>query len=109
MPLLKDFSKFLKTFGIVGLALAFVIGQASNGVVNALVIDIVNPFIGLFLPAGTIYTLSFSITNMWGNTQKFMYGDLISNMISFTIIAFLLFLAYKFLSRLKLVEDKTKV
>ncbi len=37
-----------------------------------------------------------------------MVGDLVSNIIDFVIIAFLVFLAYKQLSKFKLVEDKTK-
>ena len=54
---------FLKTFGIIGLALAFVIGQAASGLVTSLVNDIVNPLIGLFLPAGSLDTLSSKVTN----------------------------------------------
>ena len=34
--------------------------------------------------------------------------DLVSNIINFLVIAFIVFLAYKQLSRFKLVEDKTK-
>jgi large-conductance mechanosensitive channel len=41
--------------------------------------------------------------------SKFMVGDLISNIIDFVIIAFLVFLAYKQLSKFKLVEDKTSL
>jgi large conductance mechanosensitive channel len=37
-----------------------------------------------------------------------MVGDFISNIIDFLIIAFLVFLAYRQLSKFKLVEDKTK-
>jgi len=37
-----------------------------------------------------------------------MMGDLISNIIDFLIIAFIVFLVYKQLSKFKLVEDKTK-
>ena len=40
--------------------------------------------------------------------SKFMWGDVVANMIDFLIIAFIVFLAYKQLSRFKLVEDKTK-
>jgi len=40
--------------------------------------------------------------------SKFMWGDLVANIIDFLIIAFIVFLAYKQLSRFKLVEDKTK-
>ena len=40
--------------------------------------------------------------------SKFMWGELVANMIDFLIIEFIVFLAYKQLSRFKLVEDKTK-
>jgi len=37
-----------------------------------------------------------------------LYGDLIANIIDFLIIAFIVFILYKQLTRFKLVEDKTK-
>ncbi|HUG96127.1 MAG TPA: MscL family protein [Nitrososphaera sp.] len=40
--------------------------------------------------------------------SQFKYGDLIANIIDFLIIALIVFLAYKQLSRYKLVEDKSK-
>jgi large conductance mechanosensitive channel len=60
------------------------------------------PFIGIFIPAGDLNAVSFTI-----GKSKFLVGDLISNIIDFLIIAFLVFLAYKQLSKFKLVEDKT--
>ncbi|MFB5629523.1 MAG: MscL family protein [Nitrosarchaeum sp.] len=36
------------------------------------------------------------------------YGDFIANVIDFVIIAVIVFILYKLLSRFKLVEDKTK-
>ncbi len=101
--LIQEFIDFLKTFGIIGLAIAFVIGQASSRVVTALVNDIINPFIGLFLPDNELKDLSFTIRN-----STFMYGDLISVIIEFIIIAFIVFIAYKQLSKYKIIEDKTK-
>src|SRR5919201_1318677 len=107
--LAQEFFDFLKTFGIIGLAIAFVIGQAASRLVTALVNDIIDPFIGLFLPAGSLETMTFKITNLSGSTTEFKYGDLISNMIDFLIIALIVFLAYKQLSKYKIVEeDKTK-
>ena len=104
----QEFFDFLKTFGIIGLAIAFVIGQAASRLVTALVNDIIDPFIGLFLPAGSLETMTFKITNLSGSTTEFKYGDLISNIIDFLIIALIVFLAYKQLSKYKIVEDKTK-
>ena len=106
--LAQEFFDFLKTFGIIGLAIAFVLGQAASRLVTALVNDIIDPIIGLFLPAGSLETLSVKVTNLAGSTTEFKYGDLISNIIDFLIIALIVFLAYKQLSKYKLVEDKTK-
>ena len=41
--LAQEFFYFLKTFGIIGLAIAFVIGQAASGLVTSFVDDIINP------------------------------------------------------------------
>ena len=106
--LAQEFFDFLKTFGIIGLALAFVIGQAASGLVTSLVNDIVNPLIGLFLPAGSLDALSAKVINMSGEITEFKYGHLISSIIDFLIIALVVFIAYKQLSRFKLVDDKTK-
>jgi large conductance mechanosensitive channel len=106
--LAQEFFDFMKTFGIIGLAIAFVIGQAASSLVTAFVNDIIDPIIGFFLPAGSLETLSVKVTNLAGSTTEFKYGDLISNIIDFLIIALIVFLAYKQLSKYKLVEDKTK-
>ena len=105
--LAQEFFDFLKTFGIIGLALAFVIGTAASGLVNSLVNDVVNPLIGLFLPAGSLDAVSLKVPNISGGTTEFKIGHLLSSMINFLIIALVVFFAYKQLSRFKLVEDKT--
>ena len=106
--LAQEFFDFLKTFGIIGLAIAFVIGQAAGRLVTALVNDIIDPIIGFFLPAGSLETMSIKIINLASSTSEFKYGDLISNIIDFLIVALIVFLAYKQLAKYKLVEDKTK-
>jgi large conductance mechanosensitive channel len=107
MTFLQEFAKFLKTFGIIGLALALVIGQASSNLVSSLVEDIINPFVGLFLPSGSLDDMTVKITNPFGAISEFKVGHLISGMINFIIMAFIIFLAYKGLSKVHLVEDKT--
>ncbi|MGH9878413.1 MAG: large conductance mechanosensitive channel protein MscL [Nitrososphaerales archaeon] len=101
--LMQEFMDFLKTFGIIGLAIAFVIGSAASRLVTALVTDLITPLIGLFLPAGDLKSMSFKIGN-----SEFLYGDFIANIIDFVIIAFIVFIAYKQLAKYKLTEDKTK-
>jgi len=60
-------------------------------------------FVGPFLLAGDLKPMSFTI-----GKSKFMVSDLISNEIDFLIIAFIVFLAYKQLSKFKLADDKTR-
>ena len=105
---MKEFFDFLKTFGVIGLAIAFVIGVASSGLVNALVADLINPLIGLFIPAGSLDKLVFEVAGFSGGTSTFMYGHFVSTIINFLIIALIVFIAYKQLSRHGLFEDKTK-
>jgi large conductance mechanosensitive channel len=109
---MTEFIDFLKTFGVIGLAIAFVIGAAASKLVTAFVTDIITPIVGLALPSGDLRTLAYNVTNSaTGVTSKFSYGDLIANIIDFLIIAFIVFLMYKILSRYNVlgVEDKTKM
>lgn len=106
--LIQQFVDFLQTFGVIGLAIGFIIGVASTDLVNSLVEDIINPLIGLILPSGSLETLSANVTSISGVESEFRYGNLISNLLNFLIIAFVVFIAYKVLSKYKIVEDKTK-
>lgn len=102
--MIQEFVDFLQKFGVIGLAIAFVIGQASSKLVTALVTDIVTPLIGLAMPeTGDLKAMALTI-----GKSTFSYGDLIANIIDFVIIAFVIFILYKQLSRFKLVEDKPK-
>jgi len=101
--LAQEFFDFLKTFGIIGLAIAFVIGQAASKLVNAFVTDIITPLHGTVFTAGDLSYIAATFQK-----SKFIWGDLVANIIGFLIIAFIVFIAYKQLSRFKLVEDKIK-
>jgi large conductance mechanosensitive channel len=72
------------------------------------VTDIITPLVGLFLPAGDLAAMQAGLTGVSGTVSQFNYGDLIANIIDFVIIALIVFMAYKKLSRYKLIEDKTK-
>lgn len=101
---IQEFIRFLQTFGVIGLAIAFIIGAASSKLVSSFVSDLINPLIGLILQdVGDLNKLSFTINN-----STFTYGNFIANIIDFLIIALVVFVLYKQLSRFKLVEDKTK-
>src|SRR6187397_1927710 len=103
----EQYIAFLITFGIIGLAIAFVIAQAVSKVVNSFVKDSINPTIGLFLP-GSLNNMCATDIGIYGVPSEFKYGDLISNIIKFIIISLFVILAYKILTKYILLEDKTK-
>jgi large conductance mechanosensitive channel len=104
----QEFVFFLKTFGIIGLAIAFIIGQAASQLVTAFVTDIIDPIIGIFLPGGNLSGVVLQVPNLYGDaTSTFRYGDLIANIIDFMVIALIVFVLYKQLSKRGFVEDKT--
>ncbi|MGI0102885.1 MAG: MscL family protein, partial [Nitrosotalea sp.] len=101
---IKEFMDFLQKFSVIGLAIAFVIGQAASKLVTAFVNDIVNPLIGLLTPnVGNLNKAGLTVGN-----STFSYGDLVSNMINFLVIALVVFLAYKQLSKFGLMKDPVK-
>jgi large conductance mechanosensitive channel len=100
----KEFMDFLQTFGVIGLAIGFIIGLASGSLVSALVKDIINPLLGLFLP-GDLSTLTYSTNaTLSGKQVTFAYGDFISSIINFLVIALVVFMAYKQLKRMGLAK-----
>jgi large conductance mechanosensitive channel len=100
----KEFMDFLQTFGVIGLAIGFIIGLASGNLVSAFVKDIINPLISLVLP-GDLSTLNYSTNaSLSGKQVTFAYGDFISTIINFLIIALVVFLAYKQLKRMGLAK-----
>ncbi len=99
----KEFVAFLQTFGVIGLAVAFIIGAAASSLVTALVNDLINPLIGLVLP-GDLSTVSYQATSLTGKPLTFGYGHFISQIINFLIIALVVFAMYKQFKRMGLVK-----
>src|SRR5260370_35676471 len=89
----REFADFLQTFGVIGLAIGFVIGVASSAVVNSLVKDLINPIVGLVLPTGNLASLNATVTSpVSGKPSAFLYGDSVSQYIYFVIIALVVFI-----------------
>jgi large conductance mechanosensitive channel len=79
---MRGFKAFLLRGNVVDLAIAVVIGVAFGVVVTAFVKDLVTPLIAAIGGKPDFSTLSFTINN-----SKFAYGDFINGLISFLIIA----------------------
>ena len=79
---MKGFKAFLLRGNVVDLAIAVVIGVAFGAVVTAFVKDLVTPLIAAIGGKPDFGSLYFTINN-----SKFMYGDFFNAVISFLIIA----------------------
>src|SRR3954451_5316916 len=85
-PMLKDFRQFLVRGNLVDLAVAVVVGAAFGAVVTALVKDLVTPLIAAIGGQPDFGDLAFTI-----NKSRFAYGDFLNAVISFLIIAAVVF------------------
>ena len=93
----EEFMDFLNKYGVVGLAIAFIIGGAAGALVTALVNDLLMPIIGVIIPGGEWRTTIFYVGPI-----KFLLGDFAGVLINFIIIALIVFLLAKQLSKTKL-------
>lgn len=95
--MVKEFVGFLKHYGVIGLAIAVIIGGKLNLLVSSLVADILTPLI--FQPAlkaagvENIGLLSFN---------GILYGKFVASLIDFLIVAFVVFLFAK-----KVMKEET--
>jgi len=83
---MSGFKKFLVRGNVVDLAVAVVIGAAFGSVVKALVADLITPLIGVFGGVPDFSALYFEI-----NRSRFMIGDFINNVLSFLILATIIY------------------
>ncbi len=101
---MKGFADFIREQGVVGLAVGFLLGGAVSKVVTALITDVINPILSFAL--GTkegIKTASFGI-----GSAQILYGDFISVVIDFLVIALVIYFGVKILKINKLDKPKEK-
>jgi large conductance mechanosensitive channel len=90
----NEFKDFLAKYRIFGLAIAFIVGLYLGTLVQALVKDLLLPAIGLAIPGmSNLATLTVG---------PFGIGDFLVALITFLIVALLLFLAVKVAKRWKI-------
>jgi large conductance mechanosensitive channel len=78
----SGFKKFLLRGNLIELAVAFVIGAAFTAIVQSLVKDLITPLIAAIGGQPDFSAMYFTV-----HKSKFMYGDFINSLISFLIIA----------------------
>jgi large conductance mechanosensitive channel len=84
----SDFKKFVLRGNVVDLAVAIVVGVAFTAMVTAFVADLVTPLIGAIFGKPNFSNLHFRFHN-----STFKYGSFVNTVISFVIIATVVFFA----------------
>lgn len=99
--MMKEFIAFLKQYGVVGLAIAVIIGGKLNDLVKATVDGILMPVVTAFIPSGEWRTAVLNVGPI-----KFVFGPFIGALIDFVIVAFLVFWMSKKILREEVVTKK---
>jgi large conductance mechanosensitive channel len=105
---LKEFKKFILRGNVVDLAVAVVIGAAFGKIVDAMVKGLITPLIAAIGGQPDFSNLLFTL-----NGSKFLYGDFINAIISFVIVASVIFFFVvqpinKFMAHVKPSEEVDK-
>ena len=87
----NEFMDFISKYKVMGLAVAFIIGLYLGKLVEALVKDLIMPIIGLAIPGlEDLATFQYKIYQ-----QIFGIGSFLVALITFIIVAFVIFLLVK--------------
>ena len=106
----KEFLDFISKYKVMGLAVAFIMGVYLGSLVQALVKDLILPIVGLVIPGlGNLSTFKIAIPSTTfdeqGNPpagytgQIFGIGEFLVALITFIIVAFVIFLMVKITKR----------
>lgn len=85
--MLKDLRKFILRGNVIDLAVAVIIGAAFSAIVTALVKDMVTPLVAAIFGKPSFEDFAFT----W-NHSTFQYGDFLNSVVSFLLVATVLFL-----------------
>jgi len=99
--MIREFMDFLKAYGVIGLAIAVIIGGKLNLLVTSLVNDLLTPLI--FQPALKAAGVN-NIAELAYN--GIMYGKVVGALIDFIVVAFVVFLFAKKIMKEEVVAKK---
>ena len=109
--MLKEFKEFAMKGNLVDIAVAFVMGAAFNKIVSSFTGGIVSPLIGLVFKSDfkdQKWILQEGVADEAGTITgevALMWGEFLTNLIDFIIVAFVMFLIIKGINNMKKKEE----
>jgi len=113
MGMLKEFKEFAMKGNLVDIAVGFVMGAAFNRIVISFTGGIVSPLVGLIFQSDfkdLKYVLQEGTANEAGEVVgevAVLYGDFLTNLVDFIIVAAVMFMMIKAINRMKRKEAPT--
>ena len=110
--MLKEFKEFALKGNLLDIAVGFVMGAAFKSVVTAFTTGIVSPLIGLLFNTNfkdLKWIVKEGVANADGKiegTIAVLYGEFITTVIDFVIVAFVMFLIVKAVNNMKRKEEE---
>ncbi len=106
MGIVQEFKEFAVKGNAVDMAVGIIVGAAFGKIISSLVADVVMPPIGVLIGGVDFTKLAFTLKAAAGNEPAVTlnYGNFIQALVDFTIIAFVIFMAVKFINSLKKKE-----
>jgi large conductance mechanosensitive channel len=104
----QGFIDFVREQGVVGLGVGFVVGTAASSLVKSIVTNIFNPLIGLAIGGDNLAQKSVCLkqgAKVCASTLS--YGQVISDLITFLLILFLVYFLIRGMKLEKIDRKKT--
>ncbi|HEY9047998.1 MAG TPA: large conductance mechanosensitive channel protein MscL [Ohtaekwangia sp.] len=113
--MLKEFKEFALRGNVMDLAVGVIIGGAFGTIVNSVVNDLIMPLVGiafqadfsnLYIPLSNKVTSGLPLAEAKKLGPVFAWGNFVTVVINFIILAFIIFLMVKGMNSLKKREEK---
>jgi len=113
----KEFREFIKRGNVIDLAVAVIIAAAFGKIITSLVEGVIMPPIGMLLGKVDFASLFYVLDTSKGipaslaeakakGIPVIAYGSFINDIITFVIVAFVVFLIVRYVNRLKSKQEK---
>jgi large conductance mechanosensitive channel len=118
--MLKEFREFIKRGNVIDLAVAVILAAAFGKIVSTLVEGIIMPPIGMLLGKVDFTSLFYVLDKSKGMPESLSqakemgvpviaYGQLLNDLITFLIVAFVVFLIVRKVNRMKSKQDTGEI
>lgn len=100
------FLDFVRTRGIVGLAIGLAIGTIASGTIKTIVEGFINPIVQFVIGSQDRLSTNVWHVELWGRTADFQWGAALSSVITLVATIFVIYLLVRILQLDKLDKKK---